>query len=275
MSFLNLSATITAPEPGDGTGTDQSDWLNITQDKIDPRFDSVTSDFLSTLYATVSSGGDPYSLVNHDCPVSRRITTDGVVASYRGEIIVNRSRSLEGLYELSAGQYDITGPRTGFKNKSGQLITDGRKVVELGWLPLSLSVTQEYPLFPQVDWIQDNGYLYLTLAEYYALFLRGTAEVDIWTVHVDHQQGQNFPDSEIAITATWGDDNKVDGTHKIPGCTLDTFNECPKDFFGIGGQDPEQTKWKDMTLNPSPPRKCYQDGCTGETVRCDTMDDER
>jgi len=273
---LTGSTVISAIEPDDGTGSDTSDWLNITQDDIDPRFDSADGDFISTLAATVFAGGDPYSMLTHNCPVTRRITPDGVVASYRAEVIVNRSPSLAGLYTLSAGEFDVTGPRQGTRNKSGPLLTEGKKIVELGWLPISLSVTQEYPILPRLSWRRDNGYLYFDLAEYAALYLRGIAEVDIWTVLVEHQQGQDFPDSSIPVVAEWGDDNKVNGELLIPGCVQEAFNECPKSIFagggaGVGGPDP----WTNLLLNPCVPRTCYKDGCTGKIIRCDKMQDER
>ena len=272
---LTGSTVISATEPGDGTGSDTSDWLNITQEAIDPRFDSADSDFISTLTATVFSGGDPYSLFTHNCPVTRRITPDGVVASYRAEVIVNRSPSLDGVYTLSAGEFEVTGPKKDTRKKSGPpLLTEGKKVVELGWLPISLSVTQEYPALPRLSWRRDNGYLYFDLAEYAALYLRGVAEVDIWTVLVEHQQGQEFPDSSIPIVAEWGADNKVDGELLIPGCVKEAFNQCPKRLFaasGTGGTDP----WTEMLLNPCPPRDCFRDGCTGKIDGCVKMKDER
>lgn len=274
-ALLSATTTITAAEPDDGTGDDTSDWINITQDDIDPRFESVTKDFLATLAATVFSGGDPYSLLTHDCPVTRRITPDGVVASYKAEVIVNRSPSLRGEYTLTAGGYEVTGPRQSTRNKSGSLLTNARKVIELGWLPMTMTVTQEYPITPLLTWTQDNGYLYPDHADYFALFVRGTAEVDVWTVLVDHQQGESFPDAEIPVTAEWGDDNTVDGEIQIPGCVRAAFNECPKNSIGVGGPDPEQEKWTDIQLNPCPPRVCYKNGCTGEIIRCDDMDDER
>jgi hypothetical protein len=271
---LTGSTVISATEPGDGTGSDTSDWLNITQDAVDPRFDSADIDFISTLAGTVFSGGDPYSLLTHNCPVTRRITPDGVVASYRAEVIVNRSPSLAGLYTLSAGEFEVTGPRQGTRNKSGPLLTDGKKVVELGWLPISLSVTQEYPSTPRLSWRMDNGYLYLDIAAYAALYLRGIAEVDIWTVLVEHQQGQEFPDRSIPVVAEWGADNKVDGELLIPGCVKEAFSQCPKSLFaggGTGGTDP----WTNIILNPSPPRTCFRNGCTGKIEKCVVMDDDR
>ena len=276
MAWISISAVVSAAEPIDDD--DSSSWLNITQDDIDPRFETVTSDFLATLVATVSSGGDPYSLLTHNCPVTRRITADGVVASYRARVIVNRSASLTGAYTLTAGNYEVIGQRQSTRLKSGDLLTDGRKIIELGWLPISLTVTQEYPPSPILTWSQDNGYLYLDHAEYAALYITGMAEVDIWEVLVEHQQGESFPDSSITVTAEWGVGNKVDAEIRIPGCVVDAFNECPKDSTvggGVGGVDPDQKKWNEIQLNPSPPRTCYQDGCTGKIIRCDTMDDER
>lgn len=269
MPWIGLSAVVTAPEPDDGTGTDSSDWLNITQDDIDPRFDYADGDFISTLAATVFAGGDPYSLLTYNCPVTRSITSDGIVASYRAEVIVNRSPSLEGIYTLSAGEYEVNGPMKGTRNKSGQLLTDAKKIIELGWLPILLSVTQEYPILPRLEWEQDNGYLYLNQAEYAAFYLRGIAEVDIWTVLVEHQQGQDFPDSSIPVHAEWGTDNRVDGELLIPGCVQEAFNECPS--TSTDGTD----SWTNLLLNPCVPRTCYKDGCTGEIIRCDKMEDER
>ena len=277
MPWIGLSNVITAQEPNDGTGTDKSDWLNITQDNIDPRFNIADQNFISTLAATVFSGGDPYSLLTYNCPVTRRITADGVVASYRAEVIVNRSSSLEGKYTLTAGngQYDVTGPRSATKPKTGNLLTDGKKVIELGWLPLSLSVSQAYPASTPLAWEQKNGYLYLDRGEYAILSLNGLATVDIWTVLVEHQQGESFPDSSIPVRAIWGADNRVDSEILVPGCVNEAFNECPKNILGVGGVDPEGKKWTDIQLNPCPPRIAYKDGCTGKIIRYDYQDDER
>lgn len=271
MPWIGLSAVVTAPEPTDGTGTDKSDWLNITQDDIDPRFNIADQEFISALAATVFSGGDPYSLLTHNCPVSRRITPDGVVASYRAEVIVNRSPFLEGQYTLTAGQYEVTGPRSATKLKTGTILTEGKKVIELGWLPLSLSVTQDYPASPLLAWHQENGYLYLDRAEYAILSLRGLATVDIWTVLVEHQQGEDFPDSSIPVRAEWGTDNRVDGEILIPGCVLDALRECPKKNIFGGDSD----HWTDIQLNPCPPRDGYKNGCTGEFEKYVYMKDER
>lgn len=275
MQTITGGTVISAIEPDDGTGTDGSDWLNITQDDIDPRFNSADHNFISTLAATVFSGGDPYSVLTHNCPVTRRITPDGVVASYRATVIINRSPSLAGKYTLTAEEYEVTGPVVSMRSKSGPILTDSKKVIELGWLPVSLSVQQEYPSTPVLSWMQDNGYLYLDQAEYAALFVRGMAEVDLWTVLIEHQQGESFPDSSVPVIAALDTDNQVHGELLIPGCVLDAFNECPRDGLGPGGTDPDQEKWTDIQLNPCAPRVCYKDGCTGEIIRCDKMDDDR
>lgn len=263
MKSLNVSATIQAQESGDDQ--DKSDWLNITQDDIDPRFNSVTKQFLSSLSATVFSGGDPYWLLGFQCPVTRRIVPGGVIATYRAEIIVNRSPSLEGLYTIKSGAYEVSGPRRTTKIKSGEILTNARKSIELGWLPISLMVTQEYPITPRINWKQDNGFLYLDTAEYAALFAHGVAEVDIWTVIVDHQQGEDFPDTSISVVAEWGADNKVTGEHLIPGCATSMFNQCPNNMINTDGILPEGQKWIDVSSNP-PDRIPYIDGCTGKTI---------
>lgn len=276
MPSMSASTEISVADTIDDN--DASSWLNITQDNIDPRFESATGEFLSALMATVFSGGDPYSLLAHQCPVHRRITNDGVVASYKAHVIVNRSPSLEGAYSLTADAYEVTGPRRSTRMKSGSLLTDKKKVIELGWHPLSISVAQEYPTTPRIDWLQENGYLYLDSAEYAALYVTGISDVDVWEVLVEHTQGESFPDSSITVTAEWGANNKVDHEILIPGCVLDAFNECPKDAAvngGVGGTDPDQKKWTSIQLNPSPPTTCYQDGCTGAIIRCIEMEDNR
>lgn len=263
MNLLSLSATIQAQESNDDV--DLSDWLNIAQDDIEPRFNSVTKQFLSTLSATVFSGGDPYSLLGFQCPVTRRIVSDGIVATYRAEIIVNRSPSLRGLYTIKSEAYEVSGPRTTTKIKSGEILTNGRKSIELGWLPISLTVAQEYPAVPIISWKQENGFLYLDTAEYAALFARGVAEVDIWTVIVDHKQGEDLPDSSIAVVAEWGAGNKVNGEHLIPGCATAMFRECPNNIINTDGTLPEGKKWDNASKNP-PQKIPYIDGCTGNVI---------
>lgn len=275
MKVINLSSVISASSVDSDGGVDKSDWLNIVQDEIDPRFEMATSDFISTVAATTFSGGDPYSLLTFDCPVTRTITSDGVVASYEAIVIVNRSQSLEGRYTLSARKYSVSGPRKETRTKSGSILTEKRKSIELGWLPLQIAVTQEYPADPHLSWKQENGYLYLDQAAYAALFVQGIADVDVWSVFVEHLQGDSFPDSSIIVTAKWGDGNEVDAEIKIPGCVLDTFRECQSHSVGIGGIDPQQKKWTDWRLNPCLPKECFYDGCTGKKIRCDKIDDKR
>lgn len=275
MSIANQlqgSTVITAPEPNRDTAL--TDWLNLQQDKIDERFSSVTTQKFRQMMIAAITGGNPYDVLTSQCPVRRRATPDGVVASYTATVLVNRSASLEGEYTLVCEGYEVKGPYKRTRQKSGELWTDGKEVVELGWLPLSFTARQTYGPNSPLTWEQSNGFFYPSSAEYALFWVSGLAEVDVWEILVEHQQGHEFPDSSVLVEAYWGE-NEYDSLEvKIPGCVLDAFNECPENKAGStpgdGTTDPSGEYWIEFNAGT---KYVYYNACTGELLEIRYDDD--
>lgn len=260
---IGANTVIQAAEPDQDTAL--TDWLNLAQDKIDARFDAVTTSKFRQMLQAVVSGGSPYDLLTDQCPVRRRPTPDGVVASYIATVLVNRSASLEGNYTLVCEGYEVKGPYKRTRQKGGELWTDAKEVIELGWLPLSFTARQTSGPNPPLPWEQSNGFFYPSSAEYALFWVSGLAEVDVWTILVEHQQGQEFPDKTVLVEAYWGENEYESLEVKIPGCVLDAFNECPKNK-----SDPTGEYW--ITLNAGI-RYIYYNACTGELLEIRYDDD--
>lgn len=269
-NILRYGNVINTSEPN--RDTVMTDWLNLEQDRIDERFNSVTTQKFRQMVIATITGGSPYDVLTDQCPVSRRTTPDGVVASYTATVIVNRSASLEGQYNLVCDGYEVSGPTRRSRRKGGELWTDAKEVVELGWLPLSFSARQEWGPIPALTWEESNGFFYPSAADYALFWVSGLAEVDVWKILIEHQQGQEFPDKTVLVEAYWGENEYESLEVNIPGCVLDAFNECPKSKAGSipgdGTTDPSGEYW--IELN-SKTRYVYYNACTGEilTVRYD------
>ena len=265
MDHLIQSATITAKEPSRDTSL--TDWLNLEQDQINERFNSVTAQKFRQMINAAITGGSPYDVLANQCPVRRRTTPEGVVASYTVTVLVNRSASLEGEYNLVCDGYEVRGPYKRFRKKGGELWTDAKEVIELGWLPLSFAAKQDNGPNPPLTWEQSNGFFYPSAAEYALFWVSGLAEVDVWEILVEHQQGQKFPDKTVLAEAYWGENEYESLEVKIPGCVLSAFNECPKSGVtngdGSGGGDPSGEYWIELNART---RYVYYNACTGELL---------
>lgn len=261
-NYLQASTVIGAMEPNQDTAL--TDWLNINQDKIDERFNSVTTAKFRQMVIAAITGGSPYDVLTDQCPVRRRTTPDGVVASYTATVLVNRSATLDGQYNLVCEGYDVRGPYKRYRQKGGELWTEAKEIIELGWLPLSFSARQDYGPTPPLSWEQENGFFYPSSAEYALFWVSGVAEVDVWEILVEHQQGEKFPDKTVLSEVYWGENEYEALEVKIPGWVLSAFNECPKsgaiDGDGSGGGDPSGEYW--IQLNPT--RFIYYNACSGD-----------
>ncbi len=260
MPTVNHTETITAKSTGDAALTD---WLHISQDRIDERFNSVTVQKLRQMLGVIMGGGSPYDVLTQQCPVRRRVTPDGVIASYTATVLVDRSASLEGKYNLTCDGYEVRGPYKTTRSKAGEIWTEGREVVELGWLPRTFTARQTWgPTIP-LTWTQENGFFHPEAGE--AMFkVSGTADLDRWTILVEHQQGQPFTDTSLPVDAWWGDNQQAHGEILIPGCVLAALKECPNlSTGGLGDDDPATGEYW-FQLNPT--RYVYYNGCTGEIL---------
>ncbi len=260
MENISANAIITTQEPNQDSALTQ--WLNITQDKIPEQFESVTTSKFRQMVIALVTGGSPYDVMTDQCPVRLRNTPDGVVASYTATVLVNRSANLEGEYNLVCDGYEVTGPSKGYREKGGELFTDSKEVIELGWLPLPLTFFARQQTGPHLTWEQSNGYFYLSEGKPVLYWVSGTAEVDIWEILVEHQQGQEFPDSTVLAEAYWGENEYTSFEAKIPGCALDAFKKCPGtdngDFIGFEYAT----------------RYIYYDSCRGHLIEIRNREDE-
>lgn len=256
MSTANVlqgSTVIAALEPNQDPAL--TNWLNLEQDKIDERFNSVTIQKFRQMFMVAITGGNPYDVLKDQCPVRRRTTPDGVVASYTATVLVNRSTSLEGQYNLVCDGYEVKGPYKRTRRKRGELWTDAKEVVELGWLPRTFSAWQSTGPRPPLTWTQSNGFFYPSSAEYALFEISGLAEVDVWEILVEHQQGQSFQDSSVIAEAYWGANEYETIEVKIPGCVLSAFNECSDESSG--------EYWFELNAGT---RYVYYNSCTGELL---------
>lgn len=265
VNQLAAGAVVTATEPNQDTAL--TDWLNLQQDEIDERFNSVAPQKFRQILIAAITGGSPYDVLTDQCPVRRRTTPDGVIASYIATVVVNRSASLEGEYNLICEGYEVEGPSRQYRKKGGELWTDAREVIELGWLPLSFSARQEWGPNSPLAWEQSDGFFYPSAAEYALFWVSGIAEMDIWEVLVEHQQGQEFPDKTVLVEAYWGENEYESLEVKIPACVLDAFNECPENKAGStpgdGTTDPSGEYWIELNAGT---RYIYYNACTGELL---------
>jgi hypothetical protein len=264
MSTANVlqgSTVVAAPEPNQDTAL--TDWLNLEQDKIDERFNSVTTQQFRQMVIALITGGSPYDVLTDQCPVRRRTTPDGVVASYTATVLVNRSASLEGKYTLVCEGYEVRGPYKQTRQKAGELWTDAKEVIELGWLPISFAARQDWGPNPPLTWEQSNGFFYPSDADHALFWVSGVADVDVWEILVEHQQGNDFPDKKVLAEAYWGENEYELLEVKIPGCVLSAFNQCAN--TGTGGE-----YWFELNAKT---RYIYYNACTGELLEIRYDDD--
>lgn len=252
--------------------TVQQDWLVLEQQDPDSSQQIATLADLGNLFRRAMLQQSARSYVSPACPLSRRRQGNKVFISYTATILVHRSASLIGKYDLIPSEGRLSGGITVQRQMRKSYELEQEAILFLSWLPA-------FP--PQIAWLskvyneeqlrvfapelssQANGYLYFSEAYKGSLEVSGPAIIDKYSFTFEHQQGYKY-DKTILLTAAWGPED-VNGNRqsvqlevKPPQCWIDEANKCPEenlwaDFgfpgpedegpFGDLGDDDDPSKW--------------------------------
>lgn len=241
-NFIGASATI------DITGVDdiQKDWLNIVPPQ---EYNPMGVDIFRVMLNARSTGGSARDVAMSYCAAEMiGISDTGYpLVQYKLPIIVNRSLSLDGKYDMfcSHSGVNFSAVRPAKIDKFEEVWSDGKDKVQLGWLPDTdtLRIDQTYPQGEMNEVSQEDGVLSCPLDKYLLLTLSGHALVDLYDLIFVHDFSTGPLPESISIEARWGDDKVVGAEIDIPLCS---------------GQD-------DVSINTEV-RYIYYDACDGSVI---------
>ena len=248
VNYISASTVIDA-----GGFPIDKEWLNIIPPE---QYNPTDSNMISMMLSALAAGGSPSDISDTVCPAV--ITYDAAgnrsKLEYTAQVRINRAPSLHGNYDLTCENPDctISGPVLDQMDRYGDVQTEGRDRIQLGWLPedKTLKIVQVWPTWPDMDIQQSDGIIYTDKQLYALLFVSGIAVIDRWNVKLTHDFSTDgdIP-SSVTVRAAWGQDREVTAEVPIPKCAAD--------------------KGKSTTpqLNPTKPtRTIYYDRCRGPVL---------
>lgn len=216
---IGASVTIACAE-----GTDiQKNWLNIV---LPDEYNPMGVDLFRTMINAIAIGGSARDIAMSYCVAEMIGTSDTgyLIIQYTLPIIVNRSRDLEGKYDMFCSHSGVTfsAVRPAKIDKFEEIWTGGEDKVQLGWLPDTdtLRIDQTWPQQGvKYEVSQEDGILFCPLDKYLLLTVSGHALVDLYDLIFVHDFSTGPLPESISIEARWGDDKVVGAEIDIPPCS--------------------------------------------------------
>lgn len=281
--------TVTTKYTGKSTSVDgitEHDWLNLAQEDIPQNQQICTLSDLKQMMDIAALGQAARAYKSEKCPIKRRIQGDKVIIIYDATILVRRSASLAGNYDLIPSEGTLSLGQTIQRAKSESYTLDYQADLFLGWLPI---------FDPQISWRskvknidkirvfapkipeEHNGYIYWPEAYRGSCEVAGQEILDKYILPIEHQQGYKY-DKTVLITAEWGLED-IDGNRqsvqlevKPPQCWIDEANKCAADIFAAFGQINDGDGGADWNVNYGPiTKKVWIGPCSGKILKVENL----
>ena len=245
-----MLAELSYSGPATGALAEQ-DWVIAQQRDIPQSQQICTVNDLRSMMSMASVGLPASSYTSDSCPITRRAGPGGsVIASCRIEILIHRSVSLAGAYDMIPSEGKLSIGQLAYLSWSKPYDLNYEATTQLGWLPAStpryawltkVKNADKIRVFaPQIS-SQLNGFVYFAEAYRGTVQVSGTAVVDRYYLTIEHQQGYKF-DKTILLTVEYGPAD-INGQRKsvrldvkLPQCAIDEFNKCAGNEFSLFGK---------------------------------------